>query len=573
MDEEMPFPNPVSRTDLPQRRRWKRYILAGVALTGFLIVAFLPQVLHNRIGRRLLRARMEMKYDAEISMETFTTSWFGGTSATQVWLKSAEGRVIGLNTFKSEGLSLGKLLRGKFDLGKCTIDGLIVDFAFDNADAGHTDTYEKLTGAPPRSAGSPPAPLARLSGQITLTNAQLNLYRCNVDPRSLNPVYQATRFTNISGDFDIAALDKPWKYSVEGDVGVNGGGERGQTFKSSGTICLGEGGSLVPGAVRADARLDGQNVPTDLVAVLLPLINGEDCRASLGTSFDQLTATLKGEGGALKLGVTASSPRAQICLQPAFDLKPFPPTATIAASNDPADNTLTAALPPPGSALLRSVACINPFAADTTSGVVALRIHTMTLPIGKTWPLGSVRADLEIRDAKLATIPAHAGTAEQSPRSLGRQLAVVSGDLSAGPAMQTPPVAFTMDGGTITLSSPAVPFKVGDTTVTLSGTGTVEGALKMKLGVSSAKLGVAVPELANRLPMVEMPLLGTVDQPRLDMTAAAQALKPPADRKLHEWTSAQLAALRSRDAEAGLSEQETKLRDTLKPFTATEPNK
>jgi autotransporter translocation and assembly factor TamB len=129
-----------------------------------------------------------------------------------------------------------------------------------------------------------------------------------------------------------------------------------------------------------------------------------------------------------------------------------------------------------------------------------------------------------------------------------------------------------MQGGTITLSSP-VPFRVGDATVALSGGGTVEGALKMKLGVSSGKLGVALPERAGRLPMVELPLQGTVDQPRLDVTAAAQSLPAPADRKLREWTSAQLAALRSRDAESGLGEQETKLRDTLKPFTAAEPNK
>jgi hypothetical protein len=415
-----------------------------------------------------------------------------------------------------------------------------------------------------------------LSGQITLTNAQLNLYRCNVDPHTLNPVYQSTRFTNISGDFDIAALDKPWKYSIEGDVVAGGGSqERGQTFKSSGTICLGKGGRLAPGAVQADARFDGQNVPTDLVAVVLPLISEEDCRAALGVSFDQFTATLKGDGGLLKLDVAASGPHAQIRLQPAFDFKPFPPTATIAASKDPGENVMTAALPPPASPLLRSIACVNPFAADAGGGcgVVALRIHSMTLPLGKNWTLGSARADLEIRDVKLTTIPAHAGAAaEQSPRSLVRQLAVVSGDLSPSPAMQTPPVAFTMEGGTITLSSPPVPFKVGDTTVTLTGSGTAEGALKMKLGVSSAKLGVGVPELASHLPMLELPLLGTVDQPRLDVTATAQALPPPADRKLRDWTSAQLAALRSRDAEAGLSEQETKVRDSLKPFTAGEAN-
>jgi hypothetical protein len=271
----------------------------------------------------------------------------------------------------------------------------------------------------------------------------------------------------------------------------------------------------------------------------------------------------------LKLDVSASGARAQGHLGPTFDLKPFPPTATI-ASKDPGENVVTAGLPPAGSALLRWIGCVNPFAADAVGGVVVMRVHSMSLPIGKNWTLGSARADLEIRDAKLTTIPAHAASADQPPRSLARQLAIVSGDLSASPAMQTPPVAFMLENGTIALPSPAVPFKVGDSTVTLTGAATVEGALKMKLGVSSAKLGVAVAELAGRLPMVELPLAGTVEQPRVDVTAAAQALAAPADRKLREWAAGQLAALRSRDAEAGLSEQETKLRDTLKPFTAGE---
>ena len=52
MDEDMSFPNPVLRTDLPvKRRRWPRVLAAGAILL-VLGIAFLPQVLHTRIGRR-----------------------------------------------------------------------------------------------------------------------------------------------------------------------------------------------------------------------------------------------------------------------------------------------------------------------------------------------------------------------------------------------------------------------------------------------------------------------------------------------------------------------------------------
>jgi len=111
MDEEMSFPNPVLRTDLPvKRRRWPRVLAAG-GILFILCIAFLPQLLHTRIGRRILRAKLESKYNAEITMGDFSTSWFGGTTATQFWVKTPDGRIIGFNTLKSD-LSLGKLLRG-----------------------------------------------------------------------------------------------------------------------------------------------------------------------------------------------------------------------------------------------------------------------------------------------------------------------------------------------------------------------------------------------------------------------------------------------------------------------------
>jgi hypothetical protein len=54
MDEEMSFPNPVVRTDLPtRRRRWPR-ILIGVAILGILTVVFLPQILSSKVGRKFV---------------------------------------------------------------------------------------------------------------------------------------------------------------------------------------------------------------------------------------------------------------------------------------------------------------------------------------------------------------------------------------------------------------------------------------------------------------------------------------------------------------------------------------
>ena len=68
MDEEMSFPNPVERHDLPVKKpRWPK-VLAGLAVVGLLVVVFLPQLLHTKPGKRLMRSRLESRFNAEVSI-------------------------------------------------------------------------------------------------------------------------------------------------------------------------------------------------------------------------------------------------------------------------------------------------------------------------------------------------------------------------------------------------------------------------------------------------------------------------------------------------------------------------
>src|SRR3954454_12402279 len=80
MDQEMNFPNPVVRTDLPTRRsRWPRVLLAG-AVVGLLVVVFLPQILSSKVGRRLVISSIAGNTNSKVTLESFQTSWFGGTT-------------------------------------------------------------------------------------------------------------------------------------------------------------------------------------------------------------------------------------------------------------------------------------------------------------------------------------------------------------------------------------------------------------------------------------------------------------------------------------------------------------
>lgn len=557
MDEELNFPNPVLRTDLPVKKpRWPK-VLAAMAVLGVLSVIFLPQILHTRIGKRIIRARLEGRYAAEIGFQDFSTSWFGGTTAGQFWIKTSDGRVIGFNSLQCDA-SLWKLLRSNYALGDCTIDGLIVDYVLDSGDDAHRDTYERLTGLLPRPAGAPPADLARLSGKVSLTNAQLNFYRGKTDPGTLRASYQSIKFANISGQFDIPSLDKPWTYSLRGTTGITGL-ERDQTFESQGKLCLGEAGKLLPARISVDATFSGLGVPTEVVPMFLPIIAFEDARASFGTTFDRLNLSLKGTAGVLQLEVIeAAGPHVQAHLQPTIDLNTAPATVMVKSKN-PADNLIDASLPT--GPTLRAMGAINPFAPYTTGGTAVLRIESLEMPLSRFWNLGTVKAEVELHDAKLSPRVDLSGS--ESSAGLPAQLALLTGDMSRTLTLQPMPLKFSLDNGNITLTP--VTLGVGAAQVTLSGTSTVEGVLRMKLGVKSDPLLAAVPEFAKEDGVsLEVPLGGTADAPKLNFDSALRTLPSEPGRKMKDWIARQFAAMQAREADESQRANDRKIQQLLK---------
>ncbi len=561
MEEELAFPNPVLRTDLPVKKPWWPKALTAVVGVGLLTVIFLPQILHTRVGKRIMRARLESRYNAEITIQDFSTSWFSGTTVGQMWFKTSDGRIVGFNTLTSD-VSLWQLLRSKYVLGNCAVDGLIIDYVLDSGDDAHRDTYEKITGMLPRKFGSPPADLARLSGKIAITNSQLNFYRGKTDSSTLSATYQFVRFANIEGQFNIPALDQPWTYKLNGSTGLTGE-ERGQTFDSSGTICLGENGKLIASKISVDASFTGQGVPTDVVSVLLPVVTANDCHTSFGATFDRLNLKLKGTGGVLKLQIAdAASPRLQAHLQPTIDLNSPLPSLKI-DSRDPGDNLIAAGFPE-GPARI-AMACVNPLAANAASGgTFVLRIESMDIPIAKIWVEGTAKAELELHDLKL-TSRRSAGVSD-SVRTLTEQLAIVSGDLNLSPAMQPMPIRFSLNAGSITVEPKTL--AVGEAQITFSGESTAEGLLRMKVGVSSPQL------LATTGVPLEIPLGGTVESPTLDIDGAIRVLPVETAEKMRDWTRRQSVALRARDADESQRDKDKKVKDMLKAFvpeTAPKP--
>src|SRR5207248_1298495 len=100
-----------------------------------------------------------------------------------------------------------------------------------------------------------------------------------------------------------------------------------------------------PQGIMVDATAKAQNVPTELIGVLFPLLTAKDYKGAFGPTFDRVDVALNGSNGVLTLDVKElASPTAQIRVKPVFDLKTFPTTLTVAEGGK-GENTLIASLP------------------------------------------------------------------------------------------------------------------------------------------------------------------------------------------------------------------------------------
>jgi len=559
----MSFPNPVERHDLPVKKRiWPR-VLIGLAVCLVLVVAFLPRILQTRVGRRLIRARLESRYNAEVSLQSFHTSWFGGTTAAQFWIKGADGRVVGFRSLQSDKLSLLKLLRGKYDLGNCAIDGLIVEYVFDDGNEGHRDTYELITGAMPRPPGAPPASLAKLSGNIQVTEAQLNLYRNRLDPDDLSSSLAQTHFTNVSANFQIPSLDRPWKFSAMGMVGLTAS-EHGSPFQASGQLCLGKGGVMSPADISVNAHAVASGVPTELAAVLCPLWDTQDCRGAFGDVFNHVDVAITGESGVIRVIVKdATGPRGHMNLSPKFDLRSEPTAVTVDAGNQ-AGNVITCALP--RGSLGKQIIGVNPLLSGAEDASVILLISELDVPFLRTqWLFGSAKGTLQVQDVKWSR---DANAAVSS--DLVQQLGALTDAGDSARSLRCQPEPLELLNGLFTVSP--TPMRWGEATVTLAGTCSVDGQLNMTAVIDSPKLSQILgssksPDFAGLALMIN----GTSANPRLDMDSTIRKLPPAIAAKLQDWMNNQTAAVHRREQEAAQREKDKQVQDLIKQFGPEHP--
>jgi len=277
MDEEMSFPNPVVRTDLPtKRRRWPRMFMAA-GVMGVLTIVFLPQILSSKVGRKFVVSYISSKTNSPVTLESFKTSWFGGTSLHFLSINDPMNRSIGFKSLTCQA-SLWNLLRGKFKMGDAVIEGLHVDYMVD--DGRGLSTLDILRGPPGEGGGM----FSHLSGRITVKNGTVTLIRGTVQPKYFNTTWQQAKLENIDAKLEIAAPGAAWNYSISADT-IDDNDTRG-SFASTGIVDV---GSPDPSQYKIDLTFTGDNPRTGpLGAALIAGASPHDIRQTLGHRLGRL---------------------------------------------------------------------------------------------------------------------------------------------------------------------------------------------------------------------------------------------------------------------------------------------
>lgn len=577
------FPNPLQRRDLPRRRRRWPKVLAAAGVMLVLGTVFLPQILSSRVGRKIVVGYIARKTGGAVTLESVKTSWFGGTSLSLLRIKDPVGRQIACHSLATR-MSLLDFLRGRYDLGEATAEGVYFDYVIDDGRGSDTfDDIRRRTGAAkpaPGAPGTPGAPgaggaagaranaLPALSGRIRVNSGTVVLHRGSVQPGLYNVTWQSARLANVKAAADIAALDRPWNFTFEADVVGDGDQPGGKLTVAARDVDLGSGGEFDASELGFSVTVDGSDLPTGpLGAVLIPTATPEDVQQALGAVFTKLQIAAKAADGKIVFDrCDASGPGSEIRLQPVIEMDSKPAALTVKGSANTLSGGVSKRL------CARWGAYVNPFLREAAggSGRMGLSIEQLRLPLsgaaaartatakGAVWGKGVMlarRDEMKVEEAL--------------PGNLASQLALLTGD-----TLELVPLdldgRFSVAEGAVAV--PPMTMRVGDLPLHLEGTTEVDGgAVRMTVAVTPGpSLRAAVPAVGDA--GFALPLAGKVGQPQLGVLTPRGALPDAAVKGLAEQVNRQVARMRAKEVQRLQQRSQEKVQDLLRPLQKPEGN-
>ncbi|HYE21737.1 MAG TPA: hypothetical protein VEA69_25075 [Tepidisphaeraceae bacterium] len=570
MDHEMNFPNPVVRTDLPtRRRRWPKLLAAMFVLLA-LAVVFLPQILSTKVGRRLVVAYLVRQTGSrDIVLDSFKTSWFGGTEIKTLWVKDALKRRNGFESLKCDA-SLWNLIRGNYKLGEATVVGMHIDYVVNDGRGGDSRNLWGLRRGPDGAFAG--GLLPKISGNIKIVNGRLALWRGSVQQRLYDVKWQAAEFRNINGQLAIASLDQPWTYELTADT-VDDEDRTSGPVASAGTVDLGAGGIMDPRQMKLDLTVAATRIRTAALApVLIPGTTHDDAAQLLGPSIDKLDVKVKADGGKVAFEqFDAIGPVVKV--NAPFTLDVSGPITTMMVGPAPKDLATATTAPAPSTITLGVtkrlaagwLAYLSPFFRDAAGGgTVTVSVDALRAPLSdKTWRAGmTAKGRFTAANVTLARLDEITGS-DAFPKNLASQLALLTGD----------------EDKTSTLSAEG-PFSVSDgkvaaATKTTVGTVTmaIEGTADLETTAIAETAQVSVPPAAGpglAGASFAVPLTGELAAVQIGLLAPRGQLDNATVKALGDRVNQQVSRMREKETQRLMNKAQAEVQSVMRPFQGLE---
>lgn len=226
-----PPPSPGDQPTPSKKPRWGRRILiaAGVVLLLLLLlVALSPTIASMGFVRSIVVGKINDNLNGKVAIEDWSLGWTGGINANGITVVDSSGqKAVELRKLHTD-LSLIDAIRGRYDLGKVTVDGLRANIVM--YDDG-TNNLQKLTKSQPEqpsqapsapSAPTPPSasaqpaagnPLPDISADLVLTDCQATVSGAGVP----TPIQAA-----FAGQLTIPGLNQTLTDSLNATLAIGG---------------------------------------------------------------------------------------------------------------------------------------------------------------------------------------------------------------------------------------------------------------------------------------------------------------------------------------------------------------
>ena len=263
-----------------------------------LLVLLLPTLLSTAPARSIALGIVNKELNGKMEIDSWSLGWFTGISADGIHVTDAAGAKLADLQHVHTQLSLLRVLRGDYDLGKTTIDGLVFDLKQDATGQWNYATLTKPSTEKPSSTTSAStaksSKLPNVAGDITVTNVHGTVEQAGQPTLAVSDLTASANIPNINSKItDALNITLQVNNVPAGSIALSG---TAQAVKEN---------ELAIASAAVHQTLDLNNIDLQTFAPLLPANLG--IKSLTGGSHAHFVVDLSGTAPGAPAGVVGNT--------------------------------------------------------------------------------------------------------------------------------------------------------------------------------------------------------------------------------------------------------------------------